>query len=58
LNAVPGYVDLPTPTSGRSRVRDHRPSEGDARVVITNMNVNDGCDPQAIANIIAMFWCR
>ncbi len=58
VNAVcPGYVDTPMTDQSVARVSEITGrSEGDARAVITNMNVNGRLvDPQAIANIIAMF---
>ena len=58
VNAVcPGYVDSPMTDQSVARVSEITGrSEGDARAVITNMNVNGRLvDPQAIANIIAMF---
>jgi len=58
VNAVcPGYVDSPMTDQSVARVSEITGrSEGDARAAITNMNVNGRLvDPQAIANVIAMF---
>jgi NAD(P)-dependent dehydrogenase (short-subunit alcohol dehydrogenase family) len=57
VNAVcPGYVDTPMTDQSVARVSEITGrSEGDARSVITNMNVSGRLvDPDAIGNIIAM----
>ena len=57
VNAVcPGYVDTPMTDQSVARVSEITGrSEGDARSVITNMNVSGRLvDPDAIGNVIAM----